>query len=70
MTGSMATGGLVDDQSNVVSEEDELQRAIQVSMTTNDVLLCLTVSQMHYIFSCTKPEMAKLGPADDFLRPL
>ena len=32
VTGSVATGGHVDDQSNVVSEEDELQRAIQVSM--------------------------------------
>jgi hypothetical protein len=31
VTGAFASGG-VDDQSNVVSEEDELQRAIQMSL--------------------------------------
>jgi len=42
VTGSIAIGGRVDDQSNVVSEEDELQRAIQVSMSPNPYL-CSTV---------------------------
>ena len=32
-TGSIASGGMmVDDQSNIVSEEDELQKAIQMSL--------------------------------------
>ena len=32
-TGSLASGGMmVDDQSNIVSEEDELQKAIQMSL--------------------------------------